>query len=72
MPSSKIEVAKLTAFLSKNRTLAEVAEKFTVTNATATKYMKSLVASGSVKVVGNTETGTRGRPARLYSAGTSA
>lgn len=64
--NNKINTDKLTSFLSKPRTSTEVAEKFSVTPATARKYLNNLYLEGTVVVQGVKNTGSRGRPAALY------
>lgn len=68
MASNKVSTDKITGFLSKPRTAAEVAEKFSVTPATARKYLDELVSNGAATTSGTRATGTRGRPATLYTA----
>jgi predicted ArsR family transcriptional regulator len=64
--NNKIDTTKLTTFLSKPRTSGDVAQKFTVTPATARKYLNDLFNNGVINTVGVKNTGGRGRPATQY------
>lgn len=66
----KINPDKLKTYLDvKNgRGVDDVADKFEVTNGTARKQLLRLTASGDAKVIGTRETGSRGRPSKLYRA----
>lgn len=68
MSMQRVDTGKLTSFLTKGRTVAEVAEKFTVTKATANKYIKALMGQSVVAQAGVKNTGQRGRPAALYAS----
>jgi predicted ArsR family transcriptional regulator len=66
MATAKLDNSQVVEFLSQTRTVTEVAARFAVTKATATKYLQALVTGGQVSVTGVKPTGSRGRPSRLY------
>lgn len=47
-------------------TVADYAEAHGTTRRTALNHLRNAAEQGVVEVVGQTETGERGRPARLY------
>lgn len=49
-------------------TAAEISQKTGVSVNTVRSYLLAFRAEGKVEVVGKVETGTRGRPALLYTA----
>lgn len=68
MANNKVDTTKLLNFLKqgKGKTANDVANKFVVTAATARKYLSDLSASGSISTNGTKSTGSRGRPATLF------
>lgn len=70
MANNKVDTNKLINFLKqgKGKTATDVANKFTVTPATARKYLSDLSATGTIVSNGTKGTGSRGRPATLYTA----
>lgn len=66
----KVTTAQVQEFLTGNKaTIKDVAEKFTVTAATARKHVLSLVGSNVAKKDGTRGTGARGRSPDLYTLG---
>lgn len=70
MANNKVDTTKLLSFLKqgKGKTASDVSNKFDVTPATARKYLNELYNGGSIVANGVKETGTRGRPAQLFTA----
>lgn len=71
MANNKVDTTKLISFLKQGKqgkTANDVANKFTVTPATARKYLAELSSTGTVYTNGVKETGNRGRPAQLFTA----
>ena len=67
MATQKLNAVEVVTFLSTTHTVTEIAKQFSVTKATANKYLVSLLNEGKVTVTGTKPTGSRGRPCRLYS-----
>lgn len=66
--SSRVTPEKILGALKTKKTVTDLAEKLSVSDATVRKLVKTLLTEGKISKVGVTETGSAGRPATYYQA----